>query len=49
MEDEYIEIEFNNIDENQEYIDLINLVINKCFEVKKIKAYICVTLTDNEE
>lgn len=48
MENEYIEIEFNNIDENEEYIDLINLVLNKCFEIKQIKAYICVTLTDNE-
>lgn len=48
MEDEYIEIEFNNIEENEEYINLINLVLNKCFELKQIKAYICVTLTDNE-
>lgn len=42
------EIIFKGIEKNEEYIELIKKVIEKCFEVEKINPtslYICVTLT----
>lgn len=44
------EIEFLDIEENKEYVDLINLVLNKCFEteIKNPNLYISVILTNPE-
>lgn len=44
------EIEFLDIEENKEYIDLINIVLNKCFEIeiKNPNLYISVILTTRE-
>jgi len=47
----YTEIEFINIEENNEYISLIENVINKCFEEEKLKnanMYLNIILTDPE-
>lgn len=43
------EIEFLDIDENKEYIELIQKVVNKCFEVEKLQnsnLYISIILTN---
>ena len=43
-----VQIEFLDIEENEEYKDLIDTVINKCFEEEKLentKLYISITLT----
>lgn len=48
----FAEIEFLEIEENNTYSDLINRVITKCFEVEnlqKTKLYISVTLTTPEQ
>ena len=44
------EIEFIDIEENEEYINLINLVLNKCFEkeIENPKIYISIILTTPE-
>jgi probable rRNA maturation factor len=44
------EIEFIDIEENNEYIDLVNSVLNKCFEVeiKNPNLYISIILTNPE-
>lgn len=44
------EIEFLDIEESKEYVDLINLVLNKCFEIeiKNPNLYISVILTNPE-
>lgn len=46
---EFAEIEFLDIDENKEYVELIQKVINKCFEVENLQnsnLYISIILTD---
>ena len=46
---EIVEIEFLDIEENKEYIDIIEKVINKCFEIESIKdskLYISIILTN---
>jgi probable rRNA maturation factor len=48
----FTEIEFLDIEENNTYSELINRVITKCFEVEnlvKSKMYISVTLTTPEQ
>lgn len=44
------EIEFLDLEENSEYIDIVNKVINKCFEIeiKNPKMYISIILTTPE-
>lgn len=45
---EIAQVEFLDIEENEEYKDLIDTVINKCFEEEKLentKLYISITLT----
>lgn len=44
------EIEFLDIQENEEYKNLVNLVLNKCFEkeIKNPNLYISITLTNSE-
>ena len=46
---EFAEIEFLDIDENEEYIKLIQKVVNKCFEVENLQdsnLYISIILTN---
>lgn len=46
------EIIYNKIDENKEYEDIINIVVDKCFKnenLSKLKLYISITLTVPEE
>ncbi len=46
------EIIYNKIDENKGYEDIINNVVDKCFEnenLSKLKLYISITLTVPEE
>lgn len=46
---EFAEIEFLDIDENEEYVKLIQKVVNKCFEVENLQnsnLYISIILTD---
>lgn len=46
------EIIYNKIEENKEYENIINNVVNKCFEnenLSKLKLYISITLTVPEE
>lgn len=48
---EIVQIEFLDIEKNDEYKELINTVINKCFEEEKLentKLYISITLTTPE-
>ncbi len=48
---EIVQIEFLDIEENNKYKELINTVINKCFEEEKLentKLYISITLTTPE-
>lgn len=49
--EKYTEIEFINIDENDEYIDLIENVVNACFKEEKlenINMYLNIILTNAE-
>lgn len=46
---EFAEIEFLDINENNEYVDFIKKVVNKCFEVENLQnsnLYISIILTD---
>ena len=48
---EFFEIEFFEINETKEYINIIEKVVNKCFEVEKLEAsnfYISIILTNPE-
>ena len=48
---EFFEIEFLEINETKEYINIIEKVVNKCFEVEKLEAsnfYISIILTNPE-
>lgn len=48
---EIVQIEFLDIEENNEYVEVINKVINKCFleeHLDKTKLYISITLTNPE-
>lgn len=50
--EKYSEIEFVNIDENKQFIDLINRVVTACFEIENLKEtqmYLNVILTNSEE
>lgn len=45
------EVIFQDIEENEEYIELANKVMQKCFEVENINPtslYVCITLTTPE-
>ena len=44
------EIEFLDLEENKEYIEIVNKVINKCFEeeIKNPKMYVSIILTTPE-
>lgn len=47
--EKFVEIEFLDIEENKEYENLIENVINKCFEIEALdstKMYISITLTN---
>ena len=47
----FAEIEYVNFDENKDYEELINKVLEECFKTEKIedyKLYISVTLTNPE-
>ena len=47
---EFVEIEFVEIDENEKFIEIINKIVNKCFEVEKLKSlnfYLNVILTNS--
>lgn len=49
---EIAQIEFLDIEENDEYKELVNIVIDKCFEeenLKKTNLYISITLTTPEK
>ena len=48
---QYVDIEYRDLEENQNYDELINRVIAKCFEVEnleKTKLYVSVILTTPE-
>lgn len=52
MENNLLELYYKNIDEKEEYINLIQTVVETCFKVEKldkINLYISVTLTTPEE
>ena len=45
----FVEIEFWDIEENNDYINIIEKVVNKCFEIEKLKdsnLYISIILTN---
>ena len=49
---EYVEIVYKDIEENENYEKIISIVVNKCFEVEKLQKlnlYISVTLTTPEQ
>lgn len=49
---EYVEIVYKDIKENENYEKIISIVVNKCFEVEKLQKlnlYISVTLTTPEQ
>ena len=49
---ENLEVEFLNIEEKEEYVQAIEKVINKCFEIEKLenkKIYVSIILTNDEE
>ena len=49
--DKFYEIEYLDIEENNQYNQLIELVINKCYEtehLEKSKLYVSITLTNDE-
>lgn len=48
----FVQINYNNIEENEEYNKIINTVVKKCFEeegLDNIKIYINIILTNPEE
>ena len=48
----YIQIEFDGIEENEEYLSVINNVLEKCYEVEKInneKIFINIILTNPQK
>lgn len=46
---ENLELQYQDIEENEEYLILINQVVNKCFEIEKLKnLYISIILTTPE-
>ncbi len=50
--EQHAEIQYNGIEENKEYIEIINKVIKECFSnegLDKLKLYISITLTNPEE
>ena len=50
--EQHAEIQYNGIEENKEYIEIINKVIKECFSnegLDKIKIYISKNLTNTEE
>lgn len=50
--EQHAEIQYNGIEENKEYIEIINKVIKECFcneGLDKLKLYISITLTNPEE
>lgn len=49
---DFVQINYNNIEENEEYNKIIHTVIKKCFEeegLDKLKIYINIILTNPEE
>lgn len=49
---DFVQINYNNIEENEEYNKIIHTVIKKCFEeegLNKLKIYINIILTNPEE
>ena len=50
--EQHAEIQYNGIEENKEYIEIINKVLKECFSnegLDKLKLYISITLTNPEE
>ena len=50
-ENKFVELIYKDIQENNDYEKIINLVIDKCFNVEKLeglKLYISITLTTPE-
>ena len=48
----FVEIEYDGVEENEGWEELIDRVITKCFEIEEIqnyKLYICITLTTPEK
>ena len=45
---ELIDIVYLNVEEDNNLEEIIHKVIEKCYEIKNIKGYIGITLTDNE-
>ena len=48
----FVELVYKDVEENEEYEKIINIVINKCFEIEKLKnlnLYISITLTTPKE
>ena len=51
-ENKFVELIYKNIEENDEFKKIINIVVDKCFKVEKLEnlnLYISVTLTTPEE
>lgn len=49
---DFVQINYNNIEENEEYNKIVHTVIKKCFEeegLDKLKIYINIILTNPEE
>lgn len=49
---DFVQINYNNIEENEEYNKIIHTIIKKCFEeegLDKLKIYINIILTNPEE
>ena len=52
MENNFLELYYNNIEEKKEYEELIEMVVNECFKTEnldKLNLYISVTLTTPDE
>ena len=52
IESKFVELVYKDVDENSEYENTINQVINKCFETEKLEnlnLYISITLTTPSE
>ena len=52
MENNFLELYYNNIEEKEEYEELIEMVVNECFKTEnldKLNLYISVTLTTPDE
>ena len=50
-ESKFVEIDYLDIDENEQYEKTIELVVNECFKVEKLEntnLYMCITLTNPE-